>query len=255
MRLEIDGAVAVVSNDRAESHNAFDDAMDLRLIEVLDEIGRQDDVRVVVWRGEGPSFSSGRDVRAVEGMPSELTHHEVVQGAQAVGRRLLAFDRPIIAALHGWVMGVSFQRALLCDIRIAAVGTQCRLPETGFGLLPDSGGVARLHQMCGPGVASDLSLSGRVMEPDEALDHGIVSRVVEADDLDMTAREMAERIASTPTVTVNAARRVIAHLGRPAVTASLEDELIGQTFVSQSDDYKEMRRARREDRAPVYRNT
>ena len=75
-------------------------------------------------------------------------------------------------------MGGSFQRALLCDIRVAAEGTRFRLPEITYGVIPDTGGVAVLYEMCGPGVVSDLVLTGRVMSAEEALAHGIVSRVV-----------------------------------------------------------------------------
>ena len=91
---------------------------------------------------------------------------------------IFELDAPIIVALQGWAIGGSFQRALLCDIRIAAEGARFMLPEVGHGVIPDTGGVGRLFQICGHGVASDMVLTGRVMSAEEALGHGIVSRVV-----------------------------------------------------------------------------
>ena len=126
------------------------------------------------------------------------------------------------------------------------------LPETGYGVIPDTGGVGRLYEICGPGVASDMVLTGRVMDASEALAHGIVSRVVDPDDLDTTVREMAERIASSPAVTVKMARRVIRHLSEPQVRSSMAEELIAQTFINKSDDYAEFRAAKAEEREPRY---
>jgi enoyl-CoA hydratase len=112
--------------------------------------------------------------------------------------------------------------------------------------------VAVLHQVCGPGVVSDMVLTGRVMEADEALAHGIVSRVVPLDELDATVREMASHVASLPAVTVKMAREVIRHLSVPQVKASMEDEKIYQTFINRSDDFAEFRASRSEEREPRY---
>lgn len=252
VRLDVDGAVAVITNDRPDRHNAFDDDMDVQLFEALAEIGRRTEVRAVVWRGEGPSFSSGRDVRALGGAASGLSHHELMRRGHRGIQQIFALDAPIIVALHGWAIGASFQRALLCDIRIAAHGARFRLPEVGHGVIPDTGGVARLFQMCGHGVAADMVLTGRTMTAEEALGHGVVSRLVPPDELDATAREMAQRIAEAPAVTVRMARRVLGHLAEPAVRSSMAEELIAQTFISRSDDMAEMRAARDEGRPPLY---
>ena len=90
-------------------------------------------------------------------------------------QRIWDIDAPVIVACKGWVMGGSFQRALLCDIRIAAEGTRFRLPELTYGVIPDTGGVAVLYEMCGHGLVSDMVLTGRVLSAEEALAHGIVS--------------------------------------------------------------------------------
>ena len=102
--------------------------------------------------------------------------------------------------------------------------------------------------MCGHGLVSDMVLTGRILSAEEALAHGIVSRIVPPDELDATVREMAEQIATSPAVTVKMAREVIRHLAQPQIRDSMTDEMIYQTFISRSDDMAEMRAARADDR-------
>ncbi len=252
VRLEYDGQIATITNAHPEKHNAFDDAMDLRLFEILDELAQRPDVRAVIWRAEGKSFSSGRDVAAIGGGQVELTHHELMSRGHRGILRMLDIEAPVIVAMKGWSIGASFQRALIADIRIAAEGARMMLPELNHGVIPDTGGMGRLYQICGHGVASDMVLTGRPMGADEAYHHGVVSRVVPEADLDTTAREMAEKIAAAPRVSVKMARKVIRHLSEPTLRSSMEDELIYQTFISRSDDMAEMRAARAEGRTPHY---
>jgi enoyl-CoA hydratase/carnithine racemase len=252
VRLEIDGPIAVITNDNPEKHNAFDDEMDLRLFEILGELADRPDVRAVVWRAEGKSFSSGRDVAAIGGQQVALTHHQLMTRGHRGIQQVFELDAPIIVACKGWSIGASFQRALLCDIRIAAEGARFMLPEVTHGVIPDTGGVGRLFQICGHGVASDMVLTGRVMDTAEAYAHGVVSRVVPADDLDAVAMEMAGKVAAAPAVTVKVARRVIGHLAEAEIRSSMAEELIGQTFINRSDDMAELRAARAEGRDPVY---
>ncbi len=158
----------------------------------------------------------------------------------------------MIVAIQGWALGGSFQRALLCDVRIASDDARFRLPEVSHGVIADTGGVSRLFQICGPGVVSDMVLTGRTLDANEALSLGIVSRVVARDALDDVAMEMASAVASAPWLTVKMARKVISHLSVPQVRASLEDELVFQTFVKKSDDFAEFKAARAEGRPPKY---
>ena len=252
VRLDVDGPIAVITNDHPDKHNAFDDDMDLALFDILAELRGRTDVRAVIWRGNGKSFSSGRDVSAIGVNQTSMTHHELMTRGHRGIQQLFDLDAPVIVACHGWTLGGSFQRALLCDIRIAATGARFMLPEVGHGVIPDTGGVARLFQICGAGLVSDLVLTGRVLEADEALAHGIVSRVVAPEALDDTAREMAERVAAAPAATVKMARRVIGRMSEPQVRASMEDELVGQTYVNRSDDFAEFRAARADGRQPRY---
>jgi len=252
VRLEIDGPIATITNDNPDKHNAFDDDMDVQLFDALGELVGRSDIRAVIWRGEGKSFSSGRDVASIGNLKVELSHHELMRRGHRGIQQLWSIDAPVIVACKGWVMGGSFQRALLCDVRVAAEGARFRLPEVTYGVIPDTGGVAVLYEMCGHGVVSDMVLTGRILSAEEALAHGIVSRIVPADELDATVREMADQIAAAPAVTVKMAREVIRHLAQPDIRASMTDEMIYQTFINRSDDFAEARAARAEERAPRF---
>lgn len=236
VRLDIDGPIAVITNDQPDKHNAFDDAMDQRLFEILGELKARSDVRAIIWRAEGKSFSSGRDVAAIGGVGVELTHHELMARGHAGIRQIFELHAPILVAVQGWAIGASFQRALLCDIRVASEDARFMLPEVTHGVIPDTGGVARLFQMCGHGVAADMVLTGRPIGAEEALHHGIVSRVVTRDALDDTVREMADKIAAAPPATIRVARRILRHLATPEVLASMDEEMIAQTFLKHERD-------------------
>jgi len=252
VQLEIDGAIATITNDNPDKHNAFDDDMDAQLFDILEQLVPRRDIRAVIWRGEGKSFSSGRDVGSIGTLQVPLSHHELMRRGHRGIQRIWDVDAPVIVACKGWVMGGSFQRALLADIRVAAEGTRFRLPETTYGVIPDTGGVAVLYEMAGHGVVSDMVLTGRVLSAEEALAHGVVSRIVPEAELDATVREMAEQIAKSPAVTIKMAREVIKHLAVPEIRASMNDEMIYQTFVNKSDDTAELRAARSEGRPPTF---
>ena len=252
LTLEFDGSIAVITNNHPEKRNAFTDAMDQRLWEILAQLRETPGLRAVIWRGEGKSFSSGRDVSALGGGQVELTHHELMVHGHRGVQQLFELDAPVLVAMQGWAIGASFQRALLCDIRVAADDAQFMLPETSHGVIPDTGGVARLYQICGPGVVADLVLTGRAMDATEALAHGVVSRVVPRAQLDNTVWQMAEKIAAAPAVTIKMARRIISQLAEPQIRSSMSEELITQTFINKSDDYAELRAARAEERPPRY---
>ena len=168
----------MITNNRPEKHNAMSDEMDRRLWEVLAEVHGRPEVRAIVWRGEGPSFSSGRDTDQLGLRTEDISDLEFIERGHRPTQMFLTMPCPIICALKGWVIGGAFERSLLCDIRVAAVGTRMVLPEVVHGVIPDTGGMARLFQMAGHGLAADLALTGRVLTAEEALAHGIISRLV-----------------------------------------------------------------------------
>jgi len=229
--LDSEDGVAVVSYNRPDKHNAFNDALDDEFFEILASLHARDDIRAMVWRGEGESFSSGRDTSEL-GIRSEgVSDLDYIARGHARTKLLWTSPFPIVVALKGWVLGGSFERALLCDIRVASEDARMALPEVQHGVIPDSGGVARLFQMAGHGIASDLALTGRVLTASEALHYGIVSRVVASDQLDDAALEIARLIASRSPLAVRMARGVLSSLATPAVENSMHEEWLAQSVV------------------------
>jgi len=253
VKLSFDGAIAIISYDRPEKHNAANDAMDLRLFAILAELHQRPGLRAVIWRGEGPSFSSGRDTSQLGVRSEDISDFEFIERGHRGTQLLFTLPAPTIVALKGWVIGGSFERALLCDLRIAGESAKLRLPELTHGVVPDSGGTARLFQMAGHGLAADLALSGRVMTADEALRHGVVSRVVPDEKLDETVLELAHAIARAPELTVKMFLRTLRRLANPVVQQSLAEESLAQSLVFASEDYREFKAARAEGRPPRYR--
>ena len=236
IQLEFDGPVAIMSNNRPEKHNAANDAMDARLWEILEELHQRDGLRAIIWRGNGASFSSGRDTTELGVRKEDISDLDFIERGHRGTQRFFTLPAPIIAVLKGWVIGGSFERALLCDMRIAGESARMRLPEVLHGVVPDSGGTARLLQMAGHGVVADLALTGRIMTAEEALRHGVVSRVVPDEQLDETAMEIARGIAASPAFTVKMFRRTLGRMANPAVQQSISEEAITQSLVFASHD-------------------
>jgi len=253
VRLSFDGPIAIVSYDRPEKHNAANDAMDQRLFAILRELHDEPGLRAVIWRGEGESFSSGRDTSQLGVRTEDISDFAFIERGHEGTQGFFTLPVPTIAALKGWVIGGSFERALLCDLRIAGESARMRLPEIMHGVVPDSGGTARLFQIAGPGLVADLALTGRILDAQEALRHGIVSRVVADSELDAAALEMARAIARAPAFTVAMFLRTLRRIASPLVQQSMQEESVAQALVFASQDYAELRAARAEKREPRYR--
>jgi enoyl-CoA hydratase/carnithine racemase len=256
VRVDYDGHVAVLTVDRPDRLNAMSDAMEDKFFAALDEIDSRDDVRCILWRAEGRAFSSGRDLKDLGNRaPGQSDYHYIHHGHAATHRLLVPPKVPVVCAIQGWCIGGVFERTLLCDLRIASPDAKFRLPELAHGLVPDSGGTARLFQMCGHGLVTDLVFTGRTLDAEEALRHGIVSRLVELERLDDEAREIAATIAAAPPLAVRAWRQNLLDMSLPLVAKSLHDELSAQMLIYKSDDFAEFKKARAEGRPPVYRTT
>jgi enoyl-CoA hydratase/carnithine racemase len=252
--LEYDGNVAIMSNNRPEKHNAANDEMDARLWNCLAELHQKPDVRAIIWRGEGKSFSSGRDTSQIGVRTEDISNLDFIERGHRGTQQFFSIPAPIIVAMKGWTIGGSFERTLLCDMRIAGESARMMLPEVKHGVVPDTGGTARLFQMAGHGLVADLALTGRAMGAEEALRHGIVSRVVPDDELDETCLQIARDISKMSPFTVRMFRRTLSRMTDPLTKQSISEEAVTQTLVQASDDYAEFKAARAADREPKYRN-
>jgi enoyl-CoA hydratase/carnithine racemase len=248
-----DAAVATVSLCRPERPNAFNDEMVEQFAAALSALHGNNDVRAVVLRGEGTSFSSGRDTKVLGARAEGETDIEFVAHAQENIKLISTMPVPVIAALKGWVLGGSFEKALHCDIRIAADDARMGLPEVGHGLIPDTGGVSRLRTLAGPGLTKDMVLTGRTLTAAEALAAGVVTRVVPVADLDRAAAELGAELARQPPLAVRLARQVIDDIDSADHERALRHELPSQAACFASEDHRELKVSKAEGRAPEFK--
>ena len=231
------GPVAVITLNKPERHNAMGDKVDEAFFGLLDSLRNDATVRSVIWRGNGKSFSSGRDLADLGVRPPGVTDFDVIEMGHYRTRLLYEFPVPIICALKGWVLGGQFERALLCDIRIASESATMALPELQHGVITDSAGIARLMQIGGPSLALDLALTCRRIDAQEAFRLGIVSKVVAEDELDDAVMEIAQLIAERPALGVRLIREHVHALANPEVVSTLSRELVSQSLMFRSDEY------------------
>jgi enoyl-CoA hydratase/carnithine racemase len=238
---------------RAEKRNALNGEMIGELGRALESAADDDGVRVVVLRGEGPMFSSGVDV----GDLRELSENP---------RRLRAFRRPIlqwwnlleempkptICQIHGAALGGALELALAADFRVMAEEAVAGIMEVRVGLLPDVGGCSRLPAIVGLGNAKELIMTGKLVDGREAHRIGLANRIAPSAELDgCTAALVAELLAGAPRA-VALAKRVLDAAAKPALAATLEQEVQAQDTLAGSEDFAEGTAAFFEKRDPEF---
>jgi enoyl-CoA hydratase/carnithine racemase len=208
LRTERHGAVALVALDRTQAKNALNEALRAEIRHACMAAEQDDQIRAVVFAGEGDSFCAGADI-------GELQARTMLTTAWAPDRIDLVVEgmsKPVIGALHGHVLGGGFELALAFTLRIAADTFRGALPEIRLGVFPGLGGTQRLPRIVGEARALDLILTGRTIDAQEALALGIVCKVVPAAELRDEALRLAARLADGPPI----ATRVIVECVRRA---------------------------------------
>jgi enoyl-CoA hydratase/carnithine racemase len=238
VQIEIEDGIADVRLTRADKHNGLDWPMFEALNEAVDEVAAAEGVRCVVLSGEGPSFCAGLDFKSFMAGEGDLAGDgfarrdgEVANFAQRTTYGWRTLPVPVIAALRGACFGGGVQLALAADVRIAEPTTRMSVMEVRYGLVPDMGLSQTIVPLLRPDVARELAYTGRVVEADEALVLGLVTRL--AGDAHAAARELAAEIASKSPEAVRGIKRLAAEAwGKPpaealALEAELQRGLIG----------------------------
>jgi enoyl-CoA hydratase len=203
-------AVAYVTLNRPQALNAYSVGMRDDLFEVLSAVKADDEVRVVVFRGAGDkAFCAGADLKEFLTAPSAVKARDI-RALRDLWRLFLSMPQPLVAALHGYVLGSGIEIALFCDLRIAAEDVLFGFPEVELGILPAAGGTQTLPRTIGLAWALDMLLTGRRLKGPEALRTGLVHRLVPREKLLQTADELALKIASfAPDAVRNAKQAVL----------------------------------------------
>lgn len=231
VRYEKAGRVAYVTLDRPEALNALNDQLNEELAYVWAAFEADEDVDVAIVTGAGKAFCAGVDLKSFlprwEGASMLEARQAVALGiAGGLTRGRHRIYKPLIAAVNGYAIGGGFELALACDIRIASSAAKFGVFEVRHGLHQGDGGLVRLMAIAGMGVALDLTLTGREVSADEALRLGLVSSVVEPEELLSAAERHAQLILRNSQRAVRSAKETVLDL----VGRSLDDALRLETL-------------------------
>jgi enoyl-CoA hydratase/carnithine racemase len=230
-------------------------ALDHELLDALAEHARTLDARCLVIRGSGPVFSAGYDIGNLEDAGFEETAERLVAHPfhDAI-EALEAYRYPVIGQINGHAIGGGLELAITCDIRIAARGIKLGMPPAKLGLIYSHTGLLKFMQACGPANTAELFYVGRNVEVERAERMGLVNEVVEPDELDDRALELAAEIASGAPLSLAGNKRILRALRAHTLPPELERELIDlRESCFRSEDFREGVRAFAEKRRPVWR--
>ena len=275
---DIDG-VLVITMDDPPTRNAIGDEMAGEIDQELDRLEASADLRAVVLTGRDPSFCSGANVKRMDDdnrarsdeqtLPSDSTPWDVlndawndlgpadtaaaIDGVRFVPLRLHQLQKPSIAAVNGYAMGLGMGIALSCDIRIAS--ENARMAETFVrrGLIPADGSCWQLPRMIGLGNTMLLQYTGNVLDAEDCLRLGIVNQVVEHGVLMEQTLDLARQIAAGPTYSMALIKKLVQRSLHVDFAESLRLAGPAQDIARRTDDHKEGVRAFIEKRQPKYR--
>jgi len=191
--------VALVTLNRPQVGNAFNEAIRHELPRLLDALDGDDGCAAIVMNGAGErGFCVGADIKESRAIGSSVQERRRLKDHAWIDR-IASLSKPVVAAIHGYCLGGGLELALACDLRMAAPGAVFGLPETGLGLIPGGGGTQRLPRLIGLGRALDLLLTGDRVGTDEALRAGLITRIASnPESLLAEALAVAARIAARP---------------------------------------------------------
>ncbi len=254
--LDMHDKVALVTLNRPEVGNAFNEAIRTGLPELLERLDRDDACAAIVLRGAGErGFCTGADIKEGRSIGTPVQERRRLLGNAWIDR-VGRIAKPVVAALHGYCLGGGLELALACDLRIASAGAVFGLPETGLGLIPGGGGTQRLPRLIGMGRALDMMLTGDRIDADEALRIGLVSRLVpDAAALGTEALGVAARIAARPPAASAYAKEAARDGIEMGLQAGLTLEKTLFALLMTTTDRAEAALAFKEKRAPRFTGT
>ena len=238
---------------RAEKRNAFNGALIEALGNALEDAAADDSVRVLVVRGDGAMFSSGMDLHDLQELSQDPAN------LRPYRRRILNWwnlleemPKPTIVQIHGACLGGAFELALAADFRVMAEDAMAGIMEVRVGLLPDVGGCSRLPSIVGLGNAKELIMTGKVIDGREAHRIGFANRIAPAGELDALTEAFANELLQCAPRAVGMAKRVIDASAKPALAATLDQEVQAQEALAATEDFAEGTRAFFEKRQPEF---
>jgi enoyl-CoA hydratase/carnithine racemase len=240
--------------DHPERRNAISAEMWREIPEAVRMLAADDEVRVVVLRGEGATaFVSGADISEFE---SQRTGSAAAEYERDNGRAFLALaelEKPVLAMIHGFCVGGGVAISLAADLRYAADDAVFAIPAARLGLGYAMGGLEALANVVGFSAAKEIFFTARRFGADEALQMGLVNRVVPKAELEGFVRETAARIAENAPLTLRSVKQIVGELSKDPAHRDHAKVQAGIRACMASEDYREGMRAFLEKRRPVFR--
>ena len=244
------GRVGLVTLNRPQARNALNRQLLRELMDALEEFDKDESVGAMVVTGDEKAFAAGADIKEMaEGNVADVKKSDFV----AVFARIMNIEKPVIAAVSGWALGGGMEIALSCDMIIASESAKFGQPEITIGVIPGAGGTQRLTHALGKAIAMEVILNNRTLSAVEALEFGLVNKVVEVEAYLDTAVQLAEEVAGRAPLAVRAAKKMI----NEAFERNLHDGLLEERRefynLFATEDQKEGMRAFVGKRQPQWR--
>ena len=245
-----DGAVGVVRLNRPKALNALSYGVVDRVMDALAGFDRDPAVGCLLLAGSRRAFAAGADIKELE---SETLQDMVLKRPMVAWDRIRRVAKPIVGSVNGFALGAGCELAMSCDILVAGEDAVFAQPEINLGVIPGAGGTQRLTRAVGKAVAMDMILTGRRMGAAEALQRGLVSRVVPAEAAFDEALKLAREIAAMPAIAALLAKEGVARAPEMDLDTALEYERKLFYIIFGTEDQKEGMKAFREKRPAAFR--
>jgi 2-(1,2-epoxy-1,2-dihydrophenyl)acetyl-CoA isomerase len=235
----VENGIATITLNRPDVFNAFNDQLSYELQDALKQVAKDPAVRVVVLTGAGRAFSSGQDLKAVAGAEKRSLADSLHKRYNPIIRSMRNLPKPIIGKLNGVAAGAGCSLALACDLVVASSAASLIEVFVNIGLVLDSGSSFFLPRAVGSMKAFELSTLGTKVTAEEALQLGMVNRVVAPEELDAAVQELAMRYATGPTKAYGLMKKMLNKSFSSTLDEMLEYEAQCQQIAGSSNDYRE----------------
>lgn len=239
LKLEIRGALALLTVNRPESLNALNADVLQSIVITYDKLAKDNNIRAAVLTGEGgKSFVAGADIALLNQLGKRAAADYIELGQRAM-RSIEAARFPTVAAVNGYALGGGLELALACDIIVASRNAKLGAPEVNLGIIPGFGGTQRLLLRCGAGTARRLVLSGEIIDAEEALRCHLIDKLVEPEALKDVALKMATTISEKGPLAVHESRELIRRSQETLLLSGLQMEVESFLKVFETVDREE----------------
>jgi enoyl-CoA hydratase len=242
--------VGLIRINRPKALNALNHQVMSEICAALENFDAREDIGAMVITGDERAFAAGADIKEmVESSPVEM----LKRGTIELWDRVSAIKKPVIAAVSGWCLGGGNELAMACDMIVSSENAKYGQPEINLGVIPGAGGTQRLTRAVGKAVAMEMVLNNRHLDAREALELGLVNRVVPQERYLDEALELAAEIAARAPLALRIGKQMINQAYETSLKEGIADERRSFYFLFSSEDQKEGMRAFSEKREPEWR--